>query len=624
MSKKFIIITPDSYFGSFGDQAMLVSTASNLLQQDNTAEIIFFNVYDAPIDNLFADKYGLNVQIYYPKTNVFTEFMDIVKDCDEVYVIGADIIDGAYSENAAMMRYKLIDIAHAFGVKTSILGFSFGKTPTKKICKTIKYISNYTILNVRDIDSLTRLQKIGCKNTRLVADTAFLFDETHYPKSKSADELYVNLSKINKTIIGVNITHKRQTDCKPFIKKVCDALQQLDNIYVVIFPHDVRTYDDVSYFDKELCQILGDELLSRGIECINAFNYLENETDVKHILNLVDFVITCRMHLAIAALSKGIPPISFVYNDKFEGLYKLYKLNTCLMLQRACDKNEIINSINYVMNQDIKSVIREKNTDIFQMSKKNFDLSKFSEPFLQMRKNHIKNYVRVEPQIGPYYNFVSLGWDCFSRTVLTWWNMKHTKAEGEPSMPFDLAMHNIRSTIQILDNDFADFFETIRFDEQTGNWYNDKYYNVYNHDQNCTTTGEFKERYLNRINNFRQVVQSADHVFFVYHDSVGNDTKKRHIKKLAKILLKLRGNKKFRLIVVSAKHRYFDIKNTSFVYVKEPYIDYVWLDDEHKSMLANEYEVKVVNKISRICKKYTFVWNLLTKLRQLFLLNKQS
>ena len=200
--------------------------------------------------------------------------------------------------------------------------------------------------------------------------------------------------------------------------------------------------------------------------------------------------------------------------------------------------------------------------------------------------------------------------------------MKHTKAEGELSMPFDLAMHQIKSTIKILNNDFADFFETLRFDEQTQNWYNDKYWNVYNHDQTCLTVDDFKARYSVRINNFRNAIQNVDNVFFVYHDRIQEWAKKRDIKKLAKTLRRLRGTKKFRLIIISNKYKHIRAKNISVIYAKEPYIDYVWWDDEHKTMLANEYEFNIIKKIIRICKKYTFIWIVTDKIKNILHINK--
>lgn len=621
MAQRFVIVTADSYYGSFGDQAMVVSTVMNLQEKYPGAEFILFNTYNAPEDDIFVSKYGINAQSYFPKEDVFKEFVEVAKGCDAVYVIGADVMDGAYSEKASVDRYKLLDIANALGIKTAIIGFSFFKNPSKNISNIVKYISNHTVLNVRDVDSWNRLKKIGCKNTRLVADAAFLFDEKKHKKSQSALDLYTNLKNIkNKKIIGVCLACSRGTDCKPFIKKIADALQTFNDIYVVIFPHDSRTYDDALYYDAELGQIMGDELLSRGIECINAVGYLKDETDVKYILNLVDFVISCRMHLAIASLSKGIPVISFGYNDKFDGLYKLYNLNKCMLLDRGCDKGEIVNAIEYVMQQNLRKNILEKNKDVLQKAKKNFAGFVFN-PLLGRRKNWVDNYKYVEAGVGPYYNFISLGRDCFSRTLLTWWNMKHTKAEGELSMPFDLAMHHIKAVTAFLKNDFADFFEALRFDEQTQNWHNDKYGNIYNHDQTCVELEDFKSRYLARIENFRQAVSDKDNLFFVYHDVLWEKLKKKHIKRLAKALSGIR-KKNFRLIVITPRFKRIRAKNVSVIYAKEPYIDYVWWNEEHKTILANEYEANIIKKMKKICKKYMCLWRIEKKVRDILHIKK--
>ena len=41
---------------------------------------------------------------------------------------------------------------------------------------------------------------------------------------------------------------------------------------------------------------------------------------------MVDLVLTGRMHLAIAALGMGTPPLCVAYMDKFEGLFHLFDI----------------------------------------------------------------------------------------------------------------------------------------------------------------------------------------------------------------------------------------------------------------------------------------------------------
>ena len=47
------------------------------------------------------------------------------------------------------------------------------------------------------------------------------------------------------------------------------------------------------------------------------------------------------------------------------------------------------------------------------------------------------------------YYIVSLGLNCFVRILTTCWKIKRHKADGELSMPFDLAVHNLPALIDM-------------------------------------------------------------------------------------------------------------------------------------------------------------------------------
>lgn len=54
----------------------------------------------------------------------------------------------------------------------------------------------------------------------------------------------------------------------------------------------------------------------------------------------------------------------------------------------------------------------------------------------------------------PRQNFhvISLGTNCFPRMTLNLWGLKPRKAEGEPSMPFDLSVHPLPVVVKYLKN----------------------------------------------------------------------------------------------------------------------------------------------------------------------------
>ncbi|MBB5751347.1 hypothetical protein [Prosthecomicrobium pneumaticum] len=55
--------------------------------------------------------------------------------------------------------------------------------------------------------------------------------------------------------------------------------------------------------------------------------------------------------------------------------------------------------------------------------------------------------------------FVSIGEDCFSRTVLTQWGVKPFAKLGEKSGPFDLSVHPITTTATLFETDFAGYLD---------------------------------------------------------------------------------------------------------------------------------------------------------------------
>jgi len=503
--KKFVIITPDAFHGSFGDQAMMVALIRKIREKYENAKITLFNTYNSVDDKIISLQYEEDVVNIFPKNDLVTDFIDTISDCDAVFLVGADVLDGAYGLNASLCYYKLMDIAQKLGKTVHVQGFSFNNTADPILLSAVKTISKHVPLKVRDIDSFNRLKKIGCKHLVQVADMGFSFDETPYKKSLFAYELYDHLLEAKqyngKTLIGIHVYMKKSEDYKTFIQKLIYSLKQFPNVFAVLLPHDKRCFGDEKYSDDEMNSMLERELTKEGIECINA-NKLRNEIDVKYILGLIDLVITCRMHLAIASLSKNVPVISFGYQDKFKGLYKFYKFKHNLLFYKdTFEASDLISAIDFCLNNDLRTRIKRKNKKVFKLSEKNFQ---FNIKHFKKKLNISVSYEKsIEHFKSRHFNFISLGCNCFPRTVLTWWNMKPKKSEGEMSMPFDLAIHPIDSIIKILKNNFSDYLDNLQFDSNTGYWHNTKYNIVFNHDQTLVNENDFKQRYLARIDNFK-------------------------------------------------------------------------------------------------------------------------
>jgi hypothetical protein len=101
-------------------------------------------------------------------------------------------------------------------------------------------------------------------------------------------------------------------------------------------------------------------------------------------------------------------------------------------------------------------------------------------------------------------SIVSLGWNCFSRSIPTEWGIKKYKAEGELSCPYDLAMIPIKTTLKLIRNGWKDeIFSDFRRDKE-GWWFCDKYGMIFNHDTEIDSLEELKKRYQQREVNFKK------------------------------------------------------------------------------------------------------------------------
>lgn len=145
------------------------------------------------------------------------------------------------------------------------------------------------------------------------------------------------------------------------------------------------------------------------------------------------------------------------------------------------------------------------------------------------------------------YLIISLGVNCLPRTVLTRWGLKPTKSLGEASMPFDLAVHSKNSVNHLIQNNFFDYFESIKFDTDKNIWINDKLGVRWNHDKDITKEGKDKliTRYKTRIQNFFHAINSNKKILLVHNTFGHNDTNSP-----TQTILKLMEHKNFTLLII--------------------------------------------------------------------------
>lgn len=153
------------------------------------------------------------------------------------------------------------------------------------------------------------------------------------------------------------------------------------------------------------------------------------------------------------------------------------------------------------------------------------------------------------------YRIVSLGSDCFSRTIPTLWGVKPRKKQGEPGCPFDLSTNFLSGIVRNIEEDFANYFNTLHFNGRF--WEIARSNTVFSHENDCGPNDEdtVRKRFSGRIDNFRRALADVRPVLFVHHFIRGlNDAAPDETAKLLNRLWLLLNDKRrglpFRLLIV--------------------------------------------------------------------------
>lgn len=232
--------------------------------------------------------------------------------------------------------------------------------------------------------------------------------------------------------------------------------------------------------------------------------------------------------------------------------------------------------------------------------------------FARMREVfHIR---RTNLELYGDLTFVSLGEDCFSRTVATQWGLKKCARLGELSHPFDLALHPLPVIVKLLESDFAGYPDqaNLVYDEKSGFCRNTTNNVSYNHERGM----EFAEngfelllgKYRKRIENFRACLKGGGKFVFLVHLIHQRQNIVHLINDMASALRRYTTSTDMLMIFVRTPrsgtelepmdHTQFKDIPVRIVDVPYPAEGYVWYDiTKCLSPEGHEFEKKVVEKI---------------------------
>lgn len=337
------LIVPSAGSGSVGDEAMLVGLVS-ACRMSGLKRVDLF----APPEDLQALE--VDERRWPAGGKLSRRWMKwrILGDYQYVFVIGADCIDGAYSLWRSNYLLTIAHLASAAGAVVTIVGSSFNTEPHPAVVAAIRALPPSVRLCLRERPSLERVRGSAAQKGILVADVAFLLQAVEPDHGSDSTLNWIREQRATgQTLLGINLNTRalgqgNVAQAGVLLKAYAKALERLlaerPDLSLLIVPHDYRGELNDLLFGERLLALLAHRSSGR----VALFPGLRTAAEVKGVAGYLDAVLTGRMHLAIAALGRGVPVACIAYQDKFEGLFEHFGLPQMLLSpEQACEERAL-------------------------------------------------------------------------------------------------------------------------------------------------------------------------------------------------------------------------------------------------------------------------------------------
>ena len=322
--------------GSLGDDAMILAGIHYLKQQGFSKFSLVYPGQDCDWGHL--GKFDTVLPISWPKdgikryTNSLYQYLKLAAQHSHIYCIGADVMDGFYSELITLNLLDVVNMAGLSGARTKIIGFSFNEHPKASAVAGLEQLPQKVELLCRDAVSKTRLEKQISKRVSLVADAAFLlvpqYDSSlvtaaqHWLRRTVDEESILIGLNICSTLVNLELGLSAEEVAKRYAQTFTQVATRFPQVRLLLIPHDTR--GNIS--DISLLELFRQNLPTKLQERTYALSGAITAPEAKALCAELDLVVTGRMHLAIAALGQSTPVLGITYQGKFSGLFQHFDL----------------------------------------------------------------------------------------------------------------------------------------------------------------------------------------------------------------------------------------------------------------------------------------------------------
>lgn len=379
-----LFLPPDAP-GSLGDEAMLAAGMTYLANQGIKRVGIINFKSNAHWENLALVTNTVNMQSYFGSGSWKERFrfVQTVSQYDRFYSVGADVMDGFYSERRTLRSINLAALAAKTGADTTILGFSFNEHPTPASIQALADLPASVRLCCRDPISYERLTHHLPRPVDLVADVAFLLQPAKDSELATGVSSWVHQQQsAGRTVVGINANSLHMQSLPEFgfddlIRLYADALAELFSkeqiLSFLMIPHDFRGQDSDVSLAKAILEALPPEIKPYCMQVPTPCSAAE----IKSICADLDLVFTGRMHLAIACLGQGVPAAGVTYQGKFEGLFNHFELQGMTIAPEKAFQPGALASFLVTLiarRKDVRQQIQSKLAKVQTLSSSNFEI----------------------------------------------------------------------------------------------------------------------------------------------------------------------------------------------------------------------------------------------------------
>jgi len=363
--------------GSLGDQALLQPFQDKYGSDFKIKLVLMKDMVPITLKEKCDDHFV--IQFNSRKNQI--DYMLSLKNCRQVFILGADIFDGRYDLSQSLSYIKYADIAAKLTIKCKFVGFSFSKKPKLEVIHAVKSSHKNIQYFLRDPASYERfINDTNRDSAQLVADNAFNLLPDLQANSAIACKNWLDDLPENSVVLGLNVNvltfNGREEDIYKAMSETANSyLSENDLRYIVFIPHDFRELQSDWESHNNILKSLSEEQRGR---CFSLGKDI-NAWDVKAITKSVDMVLTGRMHLAIAALGQSTPALCITYVNKFEGLLKHFNLEGFdMVLEPEVAYSDSMNTLVKINNiltgkDEVTHIIKKSLPGVKQLSALNLD-----------------------------------------------------------------------------------------------------------------------------------------------------------------------------------------------------------------------------------------------------------